>query len=296
MSFSRRNTPLLGLVLLTGLLALAVSTSGLPAAASNAPTPTPLPVISSGLVDIGEYALFIDCQGEGSPTVILDAGMGMDGRTWLHVQPKIARFTRVCSYDRAGLGGSDPSPVKPHTAQVMADELYALLTQTGIEGPYVLVAHSFAGYVDRLFAASYPEMVVGMVLVDTPHEDQGYGTTLDAYGPEDAAWDNREGVTVAEWDASRAEVRATRSADDETPELGDRPLVVLSVSAPIFAGEDTTEEQVARWEELQADLSTLSSNSSSIRVADSGHLVQNDQPNVVIDAVRQVVEAVRAAE
>lgn len=123
------------------------------------------------LVDVGGYDLHIFCQGEGSPTVVVDAGNGDFSTGWALVQPEVAHFTRICTYDRAGYGWSDPGP-GPRTAQQLAEELHALLTNAGIEGPYVLVGHSLGGYTVRMFAGLYPNDVVGMVLVDAGHEDQ----------------------------------------------------------------------------------------------------------------------------
>ncbi|MBN1956529.1 MAG: alpha/beta hydrolase [Anaerolineae bacterium] len=122
-------------------------------------------------VDVGGYSLHIFCQGEGSPTVVVDAGNGDFSLGWSLVQPEVAQFTRICTYDRAGYGWSDPGPA-PRTARQIAQELHALLVNAGVEGPYVLVGHSMGGYDVRMYASLYPEEVVGMVLVDSGHEDQ----------------------------------------------------------------------------------------------------------------------------
>jgi pimeloyl-ACP methyl ester carboxylesterase len=123
------------------------------------------------LVDVGGYRLHIDCQGTGSPTVVMEAGLGDPSLVWALVQPQIAPLTRVCIYDRAGLGWSDSSP-KPRTADIMVEELHILLKNAAIQGPYVLVGHSTGGMLARLYAHTYPAEVVGMVLVDAQHEDQ----------------------------------------------------------------------------------------------------------------------------
>ncbi len=123
------------------------------------------------LVDIGGYRLHLDCSGEGAPTVIMDSGAGGNSLSWSLVQPEIAKFTRVCTYDRAGLGWSEPGPL-PRTSRQFVKELHALLVNAGIKGPYVLVGHSLGGMNMRLYAGSYPGDVGGMVLVDSGHEDQ----------------------------------------------------------------------------------------------------------------------------
>lgn len=122
-------------------------------------------------VDIGGYNLHILCQGEGSPTVVVDAGNGDFSLGWSLVQPEVAQFTRICTYDRAGYGWSDPGP-GPRTARQIANELHALLVNAEVEGPYVLVGHSLGGYDVRMYANLYPEEVVGVVLVDAGHEEQ----------------------------------------------------------------------------------------------------------------------------
>ena len=118
--------------------------------------------------------LNIDCSGQASPgarTVILDSGLGVPAVGWKFVQPEIAKFTRVCSYDRAGYGWSSAGPM-PRTSSEIAKELHALLSSAGEKPPYILVAHSFGGYNVRVYTGMYPAEVAGVVLVDTSHEDQ----------------------------------------------------------------------------------------------------------------------------
>lgn len=123
------------------------------------------------LVDIGGYRLHIFCQGEGSPTVVVDAGNGDFSLGWSLVQPEVSLSTRICVYDRAGYGWSDPGPA-PRTAQVLAQELHALLGSAGIEGPYLLVGQSLGGLTTRMYQSLYPQEVAGMVLVEAGHGEQ----------------------------------------------------------------------------------------------------------------------------
>lgn len=123
------------------------------------------------LVDVGGYRLHLHCTGEGAPAVILESGMNEFSLSWALVQPGVARFTRVCSYDRAGLGWSDPGRA-PRTSETIVRELHALLRSAGIRGPLVIAGHSFGGMNARLYARRHPDEVAGMVLVDSAHEDQ----------------------------------------------------------------------------------------------------------------------------
>lgn len=117
------------------------------------------------LVNVGGYRLMLNCTGSGSPTVILESGWSDVSIEWRTVQPEIAKFSRVCSYDRAGYGGSDPGPM-PRTTLQIATELHTLLRKAGEMPPYVLVGSSFGGYNVRVFNGLYPDEVVGIVLAD----------------------------------------------------------------------------------------------------------------------------------
>src|SRR5437016_2699103 len=120
------------------------------------------------LVRVNEGRMHIDVTGQGTPTVVFESGRGASCLSWTQVQPQVAQFSRVVSYDRAGHGWSDPAR-EPRTARQIAQELRALLKATGVLGPYVLVGHSFGGYVNQAFAHMYRNEVVGMVLVDSIH-------------------------------------------------------------------------------------------------------------------------------
>lgn len=125
------------------------------------------------LIDVGGYRLHLNCTGssvDGSPTVILESGVGASSLVWSLVQPNIAAYTRVCSYDRAGYGWSEPGPA-PRTAEGLTDELYKLLAMADERPPYILVGHSFGGILNRVFAAKHPTEVAGIILVDARHED-----------------------------------------------------------------------------------------------------------------------------
>ena len=151
---------------ITLLCLLLVATLVMPAIAQGDPP--------SGRISIGDYSLYIDCMGDtidGSPIVIMEHRMSGLGRSWLPVQPDIATFTRVCVYDRAGMGGSDAGP-EPRNGYTQVQELHALLDATGLQGPYVFVGLEWGGLLVRLYDVYYPDDVAGMVLVDAIHEDQ----------------------------------------------------------------------------------------------------------------------------
>ena len=123
------------------------------------------------LVSVGDHRLHLHCAGEGTPTVVLEAGAANASLSWHKVQPEIAKITRVCSYDRAGHGWSDTGP-RPRTPSAIAGELHVLLRNAGIPGPYVMVGHSMGGLYARMFAARHREDVAALVLVDASHTDQ----------------------------------------------------------------------------------------------------------------------------
>ena len=121
------------------------------------------------LADLGGHRLHVNCTGKGSPTVVVENGLGDFSFDWILVQARVSRFTRICTYDRAGYAWSDPGP-KPRTFAQLNLELHDALSKLGEKGPFVLVGHSYGGPVVRNFAATYPKEVAGMVLVDAAHE------------------------------------------------------------------------------------------------------------------------------
>ena len=144
------------------MVGLAAVTVGVQPAGAAAPRHG----VIEGLFDVGGYRLYLRCTVEGNPTVVMDASAGEDSSTWSDVEPSLARVTRVCVYDRAGLGRSDPGTV-PRTSQTMVDDLTTLLRVAGVPGPYVLVGHSIAGFNVQLFAREDGgDTVVGVVLID----------------------------------------------------------------------------------------------------------------------------------
>jgi pimeloyl-ACP methyl ester carboxylesterase len=278
------------------------------------------------LVDIGSYKMHIYCTGQGSPTVILDAGLGDSFVSWQKVQPQIAKFTRVCSYDRAGLGYSDSSP-RPRTTRVFVDELHQLLQRAAIASPLILVGHSMGGFDVRLYASLYRNNVAGMVLVDSSHPEQ-QKRLPPAINDLDATWLREQesfeftmpfGVPrllgfCASDDAVRAadcnfhslresvaELKAISESAADTAgsgTLSDMPLVVLSHD-PNTPQPDLPEDLVKptndAWQQMQEELAHLSTRGSQVVAKNSGHYIQIDRPDLVMDAVHSVVDQARQA-
>jgi pimeloyl-ACP methyl ester carboxylesterase len=267
------------------------------------PTVTQTPENFAEKIDIGGRGLYLICLGSGSPTVILEAGLDDTSDIWNSVQLKVQNFTRVCAYDRAGLGKSDPGK-KPHTSRDAVLDVHTLLHNANVSEPYLLVGHSIGGFIMRLFAAQYPEEVSGMILVDSTHPDENT-RSLAALPPEAPAEDsgvrdirriytlfwndptqNEEGMDIA---ASADQVRGVSS-------LGDTPIIVLTAGLtqwslwPPSLPQDVQVNLDRVQQELQKELIELSSNSEQIIAAESHHWIQSDQPDLVVEVIQQMVD------
>jgi pimeloyl-ACP methyl ester carboxylesterase len=320
-AFWARRVLLALLALLVGLALIGASYQAIASANDGRIYPPP-----GQLVDVGGYRLHMQCSGmvqPGSPTVILEAGGGMASPSWAWVQSAVAATTRVCAYDRAGYGWSDPGPT-PRDARQIAHELHTLLQRAAIIGPYVLVGHSIGGLYMRVYAAQYPNEVAGLVLVDASHPDQlarspalkaeqegsqrmlqfapllarlgivrvsgmlefmASGLPAQQQAEMIAFLANRQqlGTMLAELAAWEIATEQTRN----TGSLGARPLVVVT------AGTDSSQD----WPMLQDDLLTLSSNSVHQIVGPATHIsLLNAQADadVTSAAIRQVVAAARS--
>jgi pimeloyl-ACP methyl ester carboxylesterase len=269
--------------------------------------------------------LLIDGDGRPGPTVVLEAGMVSFSSNWAWVQPEVAKVARVVAVDRAGLGWSDPGP-GPRDAARSSEEVHEALRSAGIHGPYVVVGHSYGGLAVRAFAAMYPDEVAGMVLVDGSHPDQwvrfGFSSRVLGVGNKVSSVVARFGLfrildreyrVLADGlpDRARAELMAfgrspralwtagnaalawdarTRPMINAAGGLGDRPLIVLSVTAQPRMGDKLTA--------MQAELPRLSSRGRQITVEGAYHeglLADRESAKVVTSAILDVVEEVRAA-
>jgi hypothetical protein len=263
------------------VVALMVGLAAVMVGAQPAGAGAPQDSVIEGLFDVGGYRLYLRCTGKahptkGSPTVVMDASAGEDSSTWSDVEPSLARVTRVCVYDRAGLGRSDPAPI-PRTSQTMVDDLTTLLRVAGVPGPYVLVGHSIAGFnVQVLTREDAGETVVGVVLIDaTPPEFIALLESIDypIPPPEDTV-NNPDGMDIP---ASAAQALTA----GPFPPV---PLIVLTHGTPGDLGP--LEEP---WQEGQVAQSQLSPRGRLIVARKSGHYIQNDQPRLVFRAIVQVV-------
>ncbi|MBP6869280.1 alpha/beta hydrolase [Candidatus Babeliales bacterium] len=294
------------------------------------------------MVDIGGYKLHMIDAGiavEGQPTVVIDAGAGCNSLDWSLVQPEIAKFARVITYDRAGYAWSDASPL-PRTSKNAMDELHTMLHNAGVQGPYILVGHSLGGINVRLFASKYPDEVAGVVLVDSSHEDQldrlsipdrslMYKVLLGAtylgiprlsyYIPSVKESTDRaiaifpleiqnvycsQKSTIKYLNALISEMFLFKQSFDQLKEdgglLGDKPLTVISQGKQLTLEQvkgwitpEQLETQNRVWPELQADLATKSSRGKLIVAENSSHMINYDRPDVIIEAVREMVEELR---
>jgi pimeloyl-ACP methyl ester carboxylesterase len=280
------------------------------------------------LVDVGGYKLHIHCLGEGTPTVILEAGQGGLSTDWVWIQPEIAKTTRVCAYDRAGVAWSEPGPM-PRDARQIGIELNTLLKNAQIPGPYVLVGHSYGGHYVRVFAAAHPEMVKGMVLIDAAHPDQwsrdpegeaqyaqvkqfyqiagvlarfgllrllNYTPVTPDLPPAQGAVHKSFSDTTQLVDAASAEFNATEATNQQVREaglLGELPLFVLT------ATDHGRPEIEVIGQELQLELAQLSTNSHQRIVEGATHsslIIEQQDALATIYALQRVIEAVRIGE
>jgi len=272
---------------------------------------------SGELIDIDDgRKMFLECRGSGSPTVILESGYRGDSDNWSTplepgkntVFPQVAKFTRVCAYDRPGtvrdanhLSRSTQVPM-PRIARDVVSDLHALLQTAHVPGPYVFAAHSLGGIFARLYASTYPNEVVGMVLVDalsekvrsglTPEQWKLYMIILTKPPP---GLEKYKDIETIDLNASFDQIEKAATAQPLRP----IPLFVLTAGQPFDLSSlqplpaDFPAALNKAWHTGQDALATLAANAKHIIATKSGHNIQVQEPQLVIDAIKQVVEAVR---
>jgi pimeloyl-ACP methyl ester carboxylesterase len=271
----------------------------------------------AGLVDIGGgRQMYMECSGTGSPTVVLVSGLGDAADIWSMssadegaptVFPEVANFTRVCAYDRpgTGVGGESPSPSdpvsQPTTAQDAVADLNALLSAAEEPGPYVLVGQSYGGPIIRLYASAHPADVAGLVLVDALSEDLPNGLT-----PTQQALFEEINTPPPDTDAEVLDLQGTFQQLGESSSVPQVPTIVLTADQPQLTAELLASGELpagvdqefadALWAAqlaAQDELAKMFPGAEHITNTNSTHYIHNEQPQLVIDAIRQVVDADR---
>lgn len=285
------------------------------------------------------------CTGTGAPVVVFDSGLGDSTKAWGLVQPAIAGQTTACSYDRAGLGFSDPANV-PGTSENAVEDLRRLLHAANLPAPYILVGHSYGGMNIKLYAETFPSEVAGLVYVDPSHEDLGRDTgrldpetdiarvnyledlkrclradrndlerQLDLkqlcvpsasplYSEQINAVEAQLGMAPARMSAWISEMTHVwaESADQVRAsyrKLGSIPVVVLTKTPSPPVGKETKELRDAKnamWIRLHNQIAEMTTRGRRVTVAESGHYIQLDQPQVVIDAIGSVIRDAQSHE
>lgn len=282
------------------------------------------------IYQVDGHAMHIDCMGRGSPTIVLESGLGDDGLVWGGVQPTLAKTTRVCSYDRAGYGWSD-AVAPPRDADHIAMELHGLLAAAGIEGLVVLMGHSVAGIYIRDYATRYPADVGGLIFVDGSTPLQEKDPAFQAHAPmhtpglpqimlveaafgagiprwfgacsRQPAWpDRRAAYLMAEHrcyigvDESLGESGNLDRSGEETVRsgpYGSLPILIFSHDDAKARAEKMPGDVLDAWNRMQQNLLNLSTRSRRIIAQGSGHYVQIDRPDLIEKEVPVFIEQIR---
>lgn len=301
-----------------GLLSALAVASVMASAVALADDASPLDAYAGRLIDIGSHVLHLDCRGQGSPVIVLESGIGGFSLEWRTVQTALARHRRVCTYDRAGYGWSEPGPA-PRTARKNAEELHALLAMAGERPPYILAGHSYGGLIVRLFAERYAAEVAGIALIDAAAPEQferlpaavlpqallaalaGGGRVLSL--PQHAAGFPPALATLGQQLMMLPKARAAYLEEMRWFEASARqlmhqrdgalsaPLVVLSRARAEFRGIDDSGHAEAVWRDMQARMSRLSSDTDHWIAAGAGHQIHADRPDLVLLALTEVARA-----
>ena len=279
------------------------------------------------LVDVGTHHLHINCIGEGSPSVIIDSGIGGFSLEWINIQNSLADNVRICSYDRAGYGWSEPGPT-PRTTARIANELRTLLIEANIPEPYILVGHSFGGYNIRYFASQHPELVTGMVFIDSSHPEQFNTEEFKRIAPKPQAENaikRKNSIRVRmlrpiiahnfpqenKRAASRLmmslkskntlineldfmEVSAKQVASRTKNQVHKFPVTIVTRGKRVWPENNMGNRREQQWARLQNDLQNISFQSEHFMAYESGHIIHLDQPELVSESILLTVNKSRA--
>jgi pimeloyl-ACP methyl ester carboxylesterase/outer membrane murein-binding lipoprotein Lpp len=255
-----------------------------------------------GWFEVGGRRLFLRCTGHGSPTVVFEGGVT---HHWFQLQNQVARFTRVCSWDHPNgpISRSDPAPT-PRTARDFVTDLHALLRAARVPGPYVLAGGSNGGLYTQLSASSHPHQVAGLVLIDAVHpvyHKRRLAMFKPLLPPEQWEALRQDAMTVPHrlvdpeqvdiWTSERQVRLALRRAP-----LRPMPLVALARGRPEDPDAPFIDQDERLWRQLQHELTQLVPGGRLVVATQSGHNIQDEQPELVLDAIHDVVQAVRAGD
>lgn len=233
------------------------------------------PGLIRGHFAVGSGSVWLECLGTGSPTVVMETGLGSSSGNWIDPQRALSTSTRVCRYDRAGIGQSEGPGIETITAGTRADELYRLLEVAQVDGPYVLVGWSFGGMIVRLFAARHPADTAGVVFLDASHEDQ---LSDPFWTSEMSSWSDGP-FRIIDTDGSRKELLAAT-------DLGATPTIVLTQG-------QVNGDFERRWAPLQDALATMSTSSVHLVATKAGHDINQNAPELTQKAIEAVIAAAR---
>lgn len=264
-----------------------------------------------GKFDVGGRHIRLACQGSGYPAVVIDAGLGTaaaEDSAWQQIASKVAAVTRVCLYDRAGLGGSDPNPKPVTTSLDSAADMARALEVAGVQGPFLVVGHSIGGLHAQVFASRYPSKVAGLVLVSTTYPNQMniWRDLLPpaADGESKAITDARAFMTMMQTEplknSERLDMRESSEQAQLLHSLGSKPVIVLTHSPKFRMAPELDEPLAIKLEDatqqMQKQLLQLSTNSIQHIAATAGHHLPNEAPDFVIDGILEGVRDVRATQ
>lgn len=252
------------------------------------------------MVDMGGYNLHIYDTGKGSPTVIFEYALSSTGGVtgFADIQKEIAKFTRTISYDRAGVGKSDESPL-PRTYENMVKELKLLLTEEKISPPYILVGYSLGGHLVRLFAETYPEEVIGLVLVDGSHEDFfdriEANRTEEEWGKIDSTINNliyqNSEIARKEWDAYIMGCELMKTI--EIPANIPVQIITAAKYGSTYEAMGLSPEDILLWIELQSDWIKNKPNAKQTITEKSSHGILGQEPQLVILVIKKILDEVK---
>jgi pimeloyl-ACP methyl ester carboxylesterase len=264
------------------------------------------------MIDVGTHRLHIHCEGEGSPTVVIDVGIASTSEEWRPLQKQLAEITHVCTYDRAGYGQSEPGPL-PRDSGRTADELRALLRGAAMSGPYILVGHSLGALNMQIYAVRYPDDVAGMVLLDPPPLSWMLGECYpDLLQMAEEMTNEWQAIADSRSDSSDPQVRTEtaffRTIASEHREMlgesaalaaaietfGDIPLTVIASGVPNPMFGAIADEYQQYWIEQSRALAGKSTRGKFVLAAESSHHLHKDASSTVQEAIVSMVKGLRS--